>query len=128
MSEQQALRWKRLFAEGVAIVLSILLAFAIDAWWEDRNDQQAAQVLLHRLKADFTEIRTALRLTEADHRETSAACIALMNIPLGQPVPATPEFDRKVALVFLTSRTLTCWIATSCNRSPCVTSAPLFSR
>lgn len=105
MSEQQKLPWKRLIAEGAAIVLSILLAFTIDAWWEARNDRETAQVLLHRLKADFTEIQTAIRLIESEHRETSAACIALMNIPEGQPVPATAEFDRKVALVFLTSRT-----------------------
>ncbi len=29
--------WRRLLIEGTAIVLSILLAFAIDAWWQDRE-------------------------------------------------------------------------------------------
>jgi len=28
-----------------------------------------------------------------------------MNIPYGEPVPETPEFDHMVAIVFLTSRT-----------------------
>lgn len=38
MTDTQKLPWKRLLAEATAIVLSILLAFAIDAWWEDRMD------------------------------------------------------------------------------------------
>ena len=105
MTNTQKLPWKPLFAEATAIVLSILLAFAIDAWWEDRSDRQAEQLLLQRLKADFTEIRTAIQTVAAEHRETSAACIALMSFPEGASVPATPEYDRMVALVFLTSRT-----------------------
>ena len=105
MTNTQKLPWKRLLAEATAIVLSILLAFAIDAWWEDRGDRQAEQLLLQRLKADFTEIRTAIQVVESEHRETSAACIALMSFPEGASVPPTPEYDRMVALVFLTSRT-----------------------
>lgn len=38
MSVAQTIRWKRLVVEVVAIVGSILLAFAIDAWWDDRSD------------------------------------------------------------------------------------------
>ena len=105
MTDSQTLPWKRLLAEAVAIVLSILLAFAIDAWWDNRSDRHAEQVLLQRLQADFTEIQSAILMIEAEHRETSAACIALMNIPEGSPVPSTAEYDRMVALVFLTSRT-----------------------
>ena len=68
MTTHQKLPWKRLFAEGTAIVLSILLAFAIDAWWEDRSDQQAEQLLFQRLKADFTEIREAICSLKAEHQ------------------------------------------------------------
>ena len=105
MTASHTLPWQRLLAEAAAIVLSILLAFAIDAWWDTRSDRQAEQLLLQRLKADFTEIRSAILLIEAEHRETSAACRAIMSIPHGSPVPDTPEYDRMVALVFLTSRT-----------------------
>ncbi len=31
--------WPRLLAEGAAIVVSILLAFGIDAWWDDRQER-----------------------------------------------------------------------------------------
>ena len=105
MTDTQKLPLKRLLAEATAIVLSILLAFAIDAWWEDRSDRQAEELLLHRLKADFAEIQSAILMIEAEHRETSAACIALISVPDGAPIPSTPEYDRMVALVFLTSRT-----------------------
>ena len=33
-SARQTIRWRRLLTEGAVIVASILLAFAIDAWWE----------------------------------------------------------------------------------------------
>ncbi len=29
--------WLRVFAEGVVIVVSVLLAFGIDAWWGGAN-------------------------------------------------------------------------------------------
>ncbi len=38
MSDAQTTQWTRLFVEAVAIVGSILLAFAIDAWWGDRSE------------------------------------------------------------------------------------------
>jgi hypothetical protein len=105
VNEIQPLPWKRLLAEAAAIVVSILLAFAIDAWWDDRSDRRAEKLLLQRLKADFVDIKAALMLIESEHRETSAGCIAIISLPGGQPVPATFQYDRMVALVFLTSRT-----------------------
>jgi len=40
MSDSQKNRWKSLSIEATAIVVSILLAFAIDAWWEERQTEQ----------------------------------------------------------------------------------------
>lgn len=105
MSEVKRVPWKRLIAEAAAIVISILLAFTIDAWWEDRGDRKSEQWLLQRLKADFVEIQAAIQLIEQEHLETSAACIALLDFANGEPLPNSPEVDRMVALVFLTSRT-----------------------
>ena len=105
MSEVKRVQWKRLAAEGAAIVLSILLAFAIDAWWEDRGNRKSEQWLLQRLEADFIEIQAALQLIEKEHNETRAACITLLGFSDGEPLPNSPEVDRMVALVFLTSRT-----------------------
>ncbi len=105
MTETPRIAWKRLAIEAPVIVISILLAFAIDAWWEERGERKAEVVLLERLRADYIEIQSALRVVEEEHREASEACIFFMNMAPGESLPATPEVDRKVALVFLASRT-----------------------
>ena len=97
--------WKRLAIEATAIVFSILLAFAIDAWWEERRERQAEVVLLERLRSDFNEIHAALALVEEEHRAASEACLFFMNVAVGDTLPPTPEVDRMVTLVFLVSRT-----------------------
>lgn len=46
--------------EAIAIVGSILLAFAIDAWWADRQDRESEQVALQTLREDFEASRQEL--------------------------------------------------------------------
>ncbi len=46
--------WRQLMLEGVVIVISILLAFAIDAWWDER---QAAERDSERLVRVQSELR-----------------------------------------------------------------------
>ena len=36
----QRIPWSRVLAEGAVIVVSILLAFSIDAWWEERQERR----------------------------------------------------------------------------------------
>jgi hypothetical protein len=50
----------RLVAEGVTIVASILLAFGIDAWWDQRKDSAEEHEVLIGLEADFFDLRTRL--------------------------------------------------------------------
>jgi hypothetical protein len=42
-----------LLAESVAVVVSILLAFAIDAWWENREERAEEQNILLGLQTEF---------------------------------------------------------------------------
>lgn len=49
----QPIEWNRLLVEGVVIVASILLAFAIDAWWDDRQDRQAESNQLLSIAAEL---------------------------------------------------------------------------
>ncbi len=53
MTEPQRIPWKRIGVEAVAIVASILVAFALDAWWEDKQREKAEQVVLQTLLSDF---------------------------------------------------------------------------
>lgn len=45
--------WSRLFAEGLAIIVLILLAFGIQAWWDDHLDRRGERILLAGLLADL---------------------------------------------------------------------------
>jgi len=57
------IQWARLIAEGAAIIVSILIAFAIDAWWADRQEQIKSRQLTERLLSDLQkdlESRTEL--------------------------------------------------------------------
>jgi hypothetical protein len=90
---------------ATVIVVSILFAFAIDAWWEERGERKAEVLLLEWLRADYTEIQSVLILVEEEHRKARDACIFLMDIAVGQSLPATAEVDHMIAVVFLASRT-----------------------
>jgi hypothetical protein len=54
MREANSIQWKRLSVEAAAIVASILLAFAIDAWWAEQQDRRAEIEILSRLHKEFT--------------------------------------------------------------------------
>jgi hypothetical protein len=60
VNETQKIPWKRLSVEAAAIVVSILLAFAIDAWWDERQERQAELDYLIALQRDFSETRESL--------------------------------------------------------------------
>jgi len=53
MPTSENIPWKRLAFEAVAIVGSILLAFSIDAWWQDRQIRIEEQEVLTGLQAEF---------------------------------------------------------------------------
>lgn len=44
--------WPHILAEGVIIVVSILLAFSIDAWWNDRQDRIEESELIALIHAE----------------------------------------------------------------------------
>ena len=52
--------WTRILAEGGAIVASILLAFWIEAWWNEKQERQAELDYLIALQKDFSETRVSL--------------------------------------------------------------------
>ena len=45
--------WLRVFVEGTVIVVSILLAFGIDAWWQRQQDAERALEYVRALRADM---------------------------------------------------------------------------
>ena len=60
MTNTNNIQWGRTAAEAVAIVFSILLAFWIDTWWEDRREAQYEVVYLYEMQEDFELNKSAL--------------------------------------------------------------------
>jgi len=67
--------WSRISAEAVAIVASILLAFWIDAAWDQRKEEREAEAILTSLRNEFREHRDTLA-GWAVTTETRAASLA----------------------------------------------------
>lgn len=63
MTESETIPWKRLTAEGGAIVASILIAFAIDAWWQDRTERI---IEVQYLQAIHEDLLSSLELLDED--------------------------------------------------------------
>jgi len=55
MENSNNIQWKRISAEGAAIVVSILLAFSIEASWDDYQDRGEEQGILLGLKSEFEQ-------------------------------------------------------------------------
>lgn len=55
MENTNNIQWKRIAAEGAAIVVSILLAFSIDAWWSNYQDRREEQGVLLGIKSEFEQ-------------------------------------------------------------------------
>jgi hypothetical protein len=60
--------WLRVFVEGVVIVVSILLAFGIEAWWDGVQEAERRQALLRGLASDFEAAATDLDRVAHMHR------------------------------------------------------------
>ncbi len=89
MTANEKIPWKRLSIEAAAIVGSILLAFAIDALWEERQDRLMERDDLERLHTEFIRNRDRMNeMVTAGKAETaSAAMYELLANHLGQDSP-----------------------------------------
>jgi hypothetical protein len=67
VSRLKQIPWLRVAVEGAAIVISILLAFGIEAWWASEQDVADEQVVLEDLRADFHATRTELESVVRNH-------------------------------------------------------------
>ncbi len=64
MQDRQNIAWKRLSAQAAAIVGSILLAFAIDAWWDERLEHDLGLEYERRIANELHDIRLVLESIE----------------------------------------------------------------
>ncbi len=67
MNVNENIPWKRLVIEGAAVVVSILLAFAIDAWWDNRQERVGEQDALLGLRAEYQNHLDEISRAKARH-------------------------------------------------------------
>jgi hypothetical protein len=91
--------WRRIVIEAMAIVVSILLAFGIDAWWDERQERQEERRLLQSLQAEFTATRRLLEDALADHRRVRDQAISLTHFGMSGGTLPPPVFEQPVQLV-----------------------------
>lgn len=86
--------WKRFAAEGGVIVASILLAFWIDAWWEDRVERAEERDLLVALADEFDRNEERLAEAEAFHREIRDESLRFLEVASDtERIPAAQDVD-----------------------------------
>ncbi len=66
-------------AEATAIVLSILLAFAIDAWWQQLVERREEVQLLSALRTEFAVNLERVAEISAFHADLRATAEALLS-------------------------------------------------
>lgn len=94
MTYPSQISYRRLFAEGAAIVISILLAFAIEAWWDDRQDRARETELLASLKSEFELNLLGLELVMKYQDAASQSIDVLFQAAAGNQELAPQELDR----------------------------------
>lgn len=57
MPPNQELKWRSAALDGFAVLVGILLAFAIDAWWDLRSQNEEAQAYLAALETELLQNR-----------------------------------------------------------------------
>ena len=64
--------------QGLGIVASIVVAFAIDAWWDKRQDEETASVLLQALSRDVSQLTERLEFEKQFNDGIYAALVTLL--------------------------------------------------
>jgi hypothetical protein len=87
--------WFRIFGEGAVIVGSILLAFALDAWWDERNREQALKAqqgaVLDELKSTYASLGNVQMAHDLNVRLTESLRASLAMVPDGETVVIADE-------------------------------------
>jgi len=78
MADSQTIQWRRIAVESVAIVISILLAFAIDAWWEERKERATEAEILIGLDQEFRETQALIEDKLTQYRDMKTAVAQLL--------------------------------------------------
>jgi hypothetical protein len=87
----------RIVVEGIAIVASILLAFSIDAWWDDKQQHDAEHVVLENLLEDLKSKQELLTEMNRFSQAIVESIDVLLRIGTGQQEkPSSATIDQLI--------------------------------
>lgn len=100
-------RWRgvaRRLGEIAIVTAGILIAFALDAWWDSRATAEQEQVHLRALVSDL-QLNVALLTTQIQlEARVASSCQDLLRLARTERADATPSLGRLVTQVFNSSR------------------------
>lgn len=82
--------WKRALTESAVVVASILLAFAIDAWWQEREDRDLEVLAIAGIRSDFESHIAEIDTSLVRNRTRAAAADSLLQIVGPEAVAEDP--------------------------------------
>jgi len=100
-----AIPWPRIIAEGAAIVASILLAFAIDAWWDERALRIEEREILESLQAEYEANRQEVASVVRIHELSAESTASLMSLSEGEILALPGEAVESYLRYFANPRT-----------------------
>ena len=98
--------WPRILAEGAAIVVSILLAFWIQAWWDGVQESAEEGRLLVDLRGEFQENRTLLDAAIQSHERHLTNAQRLLEFGASQNALASEDLSQDAYFLFVATQRL----------------------
>lgn len=92
MSERNSPKWADI-SEIIAIVASILLAFAIDAWWDEWQEAREAQEILVDLREEFQAVGADLVVRRSEWQAAEESMARLLRSAASGDVPPPAVMD-----------------------------------
>ncbi len=105
MTNNQNIPWKRLSVEAAAIVVSILLAFAIDAWWDERNERVEENEILQSLQVEFEANRDEAAAVVVSHEVAVQSAARLIKLGEDEILALSAEEVERYLRYFAQPRT-----------------------
>jgi hypothetical protein len=95
----------RALGEIVILVLGILIAFALDSWWDDQKANRWERVQLQALSAEFSTNLAHVDSVILAHENTASDVRQLLDFATQNPAGATAEFPDSVVTKLIAWRT-----------------------
>jgi hypothetical protein len=105
MTESQIIPWKTITVEALAIVVSILMAFAIDAWWAEKKENDVEHVALLALHRDFMASRKQMAKVLFSLESARTDFARFQSVTTAELVEIDPDAIRKLLTALVKNHT-----------------------